>query len=97
MARRSFRVSAWNTPNGDRAELQAWHAWLRKKYADVENLSTAWSTMPDQLRDFEAVPLPATKMTEAYRTPGLTEQVEQPSLDRTVSGKCRAAWLFMTG
>src|SRR3982751_3738388 len=47
-----------NTPNGDRAEVQAWHTWLRSRYRDVEKLSAAWSTTPDQLRDFEAVPLP---------------------------------------
>ena len=52
------RLWKGNTPNGDRAELQGWHTWLRKKYADIEKLSRAWSTTPDQLRDFEAVPLP---------------------------------------
>src|SRR3954453_7994712 len=52
------RLWKGNNPNREPAELQAWHTWLRKRYADVEKLSTAWSTTPDQLRDFEALPLP---------------------------------------
>jgi hypothetical protein len=52
------RLWKGNTPNGDPAETQAWHSWLRAKYGDIEDLSTAWSTTPDQLRSFDSLPLP---------------------------------------
>ncbi|MBV9036035.1 MAG: beta-galactosidase, partial [Acidobacteriaceae bacterium] len=53
------RLWKGNTPNGDPAETQAWHSWLRTKYDSIENLSKAWSTTPDQLRNFDSLPLPA--------------------------------------
>jgi hypothetical protein len=48
-----------NSPNGDPAELQAWHEWLHKKYLTVEDLAGAWSVTPEQLRTLDSVPLPA--------------------------------------
>ncbi len=48
-----------NTPNGDPSELNAWHVWLRHQYGDLAKLASAWSTTPDQLGSFDAVPLPA--------------------------------------
>ena len=48
-----------NTPNGDPSELNAWHVWLRQQYGDLAKLASAWSTTPDQLGSFDAVPLPA--------------------------------------
>ncbi len=48
-----------NTPNGDPSELHAWHLWLRDQYRDLAKLASAWSTTPDQLGNFDAVPLPA--------------------------------------
>lgn len=48
-----------NTPNGDPAEVAAWHAWLQKKYGDITKLASAWAVTPEQLGSFDAVPLPS--------------------------------------
>lgn len=47
-----------NTPNDDPAELQDWHNWLAQKYGTIEQLASSWSITPDQLKTFDAVPLP---------------------------------------
>jgi Beta-galactosidase len=52
------RLWKGNTPNDDPAELAAWHKWLQARYGTVEKLAAAWSTTPDQLGSFDAVPLP---------------------------------------
>jgi hypothetical protein len=48
-----------NTPNGDPAELHAWHVWLRDQYGNLPKLASAWSTTPDELGSFDSIPLPA--------------------------------------
>jgi hypothetical protein len=47
-----------NTPNGDPAELEAWHKWLKTKYTDLNALADAWAQIPEQLVSFDAIPLP---------------------------------------
>ena len=47
-----------NVPNGDPAEVAAWHKWLRQKYdGDLESLADAWSVPVDKLGGFDAMPL----------------------------------------
>ncbi len=53
------RLWKGNTPNGDPAELGAWHKWLQARYGSIDKLATAWSTTPDQLGSFDAIPLPS--------------------------------------
>ncbi len=53
------RLWKGNTPNNDAAELAAWHRWLRQRYGTIEKLAGAWSTTPNQLKSFDAVPLPS--------------------------------------
>ena len=48
-----------NTPNNDPAELQAWRAWLRETYQSIDNLAAAWSVTPEQLHNFDSLPLPS--------------------------------------
>jgi hypothetical protein len=48
-----------NYPNDDPAERKAWHAWLEKHYASLNALADAWSTTPEELGSFDAVPVPA--------------------------------------
>jgi len=48
-----------NIPNGDPAEVEAWHAWLKAKYTDLDSLAQAWSQTPNQLVSFDSIPLPA--------------------------------------
>ena len=47
-----------NVPNGDPAELSAWHAWLEKRYSTLTALAAAWRVTPEQLAGFDHVPLP---------------------------------------
>jgi hypothetical protein len=60
-----------NVPNGDPAELAAWHRWLREKYAHLDVLSSAWRVTPNQWASFDSVPLPeASDLTYSrYRNP----------------------------
>lgn len=67
------RLWKGNTPNGDPAELAAWHRWLQSRYGTVDRLATAWSTTPDQLGSFDAIPLP----TEAQLSLQLEATVRQ--------------------
>ncbi|MFZ0689917.1 MAG: beta-galactosidase [Acidobacteriaceae bacterium] len=47
-----------NVPNGDPAELAAWHRWLREKYVHLDALTSAWRITPNQWSTFDSVPLP---------------------------------------
>jgi hypothetical protein len=47
-----------NIPNGDATELAAWHKWLSQKYGTLSALGDAWRVPPEDLGDFEAIPLP---------------------------------------
>jgi Beta-galactosidase len=47
-----------NVPNGDAAELAAWHAWLQGRYKDLSALAEAWAVTPEQLAGFDTIPLP---------------------------------------
>jgi hypothetical protein len=49
-----------NVPNGDPVETAAWRKWLKQKYTgDLGALAAAWSVPADELRSFDAVPLPS--------------------------------------
>jgi Beta-galactosidase len=49
-----------NVPNGDPAEVTAWHKWLREKYnGDLQSLAGAWSVPAGTLGGFDGIPLPA--------------------------------------
>ena len=50
-----------NTPQNDPAEMSAWHGWLRAHYGTPEKLAAAWSVTPEQVRNFDAVPLPESR------------------------------------
>ncbi|MFP5236692.1 MAG: beta-galactosidase [Acidobacteriota bacterium] len=50
-----------NVPNGDPAELAAWHEWLKSHYGRIGKLAEAWRVPADTLRSFDLVPLPAEK------------------------------------
>ena len=54
------RLWTGNTPNGDQAELDLWHAWLAKQYGGIEALASAWRVTPESLGGFDNVPLPTT-------------------------------------
>src|ERR1017187_3351403 len=53
------RLWKGNTPNGDPVELAAWQKWLTRKYGSLAALASAWTVTPEQLKSFDAVPLPA--------------------------------------
>lgn len=48
-----------NIPNGDPAEIEAWHTWLQTRYASLPALASAWRTTPEELGSFGAIPLPS--------------------------------------
>ncbi len=50
-----------NVPNGDPAELAAWHAWLKARYGSVEALAAAWRVTPGELGSLEKTPLPEAR------------------------------------
>ena len=60
-----------NEPNGDPAELAAWHRWLREKYVHIDALASAWRVTPNRWPAFDNVPLPeAADLTYSrYRNP----------------------------
>ncbi|HLI75752.1 MAG TPA: beta-galactosidase [Acidobacteriaceae bacterium] len=47
-----------NIPNGDPAEVTAWHKWLRARYGTLAPLAEAWRVSPDELISFDSIPLP---------------------------------------
>jgi glycosyl hydrolase family 42 (putative beta-galactosidase) len=49
-----------NVPNGDPAEVNAWHHWLHDKYKDLSALAYAWAQIPEDLGSFDSIPLPST-------------------------------------
>jgi hypothetical protein len=53
------RLWKGNAPNGDPAELKAWHDWLRTRYGTLEQLGAAWTVTPEDLGSFDMVPLPS--------------------------------------
>jgi len=48
-----------NFPNGDPAEVSAWHKWLAQKYTSLAALGDAWRVTAESLTSFDAVPLPS--------------------------------------
>ena len=48
-----------NIPNGDAAEVSAWHEWLRDRYKNLSMLADAWAEIPEQLGSFDNIPLPS--------------------------------------
>jgi hypothetical protein len=48
-----------NIPNGDPSEVQAWREWLKTKFTDLNALADAWSQTPEQLGNFDSIPLPS--------------------------------------
>jgi hypothetical protein len=48
-----------NIPNGDAAELAAWHTWLQGRYKDLSTLAAVWAVTPEELGGFDSIPLPA--------------------------------------
>jgi hypothetical protein len=57
-----------NMPNGDSAEVNAWHKWLREKYSDDPGaLANAWSVSVNKLCGFDDIPLPAPADLSAAR------------------------------
>jgi hypothetical protein len=63
-----------NYPNGDPAELAAWHKWLSQRYRSLSALGDAWRVTPESLASFEAIPLP-TIGDLRYERYGDTNQV----------------------
>ena len=47
-----------NVPNGDPAELAAWHQWLKSKYGQIATLAEDWRVPVSTLGSFDRVPLP---------------------------------------
>jgi hypothetical protein len=47
-----------NIPNGDPAEMSAWHKWLKQRYNTLPALADAWRVTPEELGSFDTIPLP---------------------------------------
>ena len=54
-----LQIFKGNIPDGDAAEISAWHGWLRDKYQQVSVLAGAWGETPEQLGSFDSIPLPS--------------------------------------
>lgn len=65
------RLWKGNTPTGDAVEVASWHKWLKSKYADIRELAAAWAVPPEDLGDFDSIPLPdqADLSRERYGNP----------------------------
>lgn len=47
-----------NIPNGDPAEVAAWHSWLQLRYGSLAVLASTWRVTPEELGSFNDIPLP---------------------------------------
>ena len=47
-----------NVPNNDPVELDAWHTWLEHRYRSFANLAEAWRVTPQDLGNWNDIPLP---------------------------------------
>ena len=67
-----------NIPNGDAAEVIAWHEWLRDKYKSISILADAWAVTPEELGNFDSIPLPgvADLNYERYGNPRQVRAVD---------------------
>ena len=67
-----------NIPNGDAAEINAWHEWLRDRYKNLSTLADAWAEIPEQLGSFDNIPLPsvADLTYERYGNPKQVRAVD---------------------
>ena len=67
-----------NIPNGDAAEINAWHGWLRDRYKNLSTLADAWAETPEQLGGFDSIPLPsvADLTYERYGNPKQVRAVD---------------------
>ncbi len=67
-----------NIPNGDAAEVNAWHEWLRDRYKELGALADAWANTTEQLGSFDTIPLPsAADLTyERYGNPQQVRAVD---------------------
>jgi beta-galactosidase GanA len=54
-----LQIFKGNIPNGDAAEVSAWHKWLRDRYKDLSALADAWAQTPEELGSFDSIPLPS--------------------------------------
>jgi Beta-galactosidase len=54
-----LQIFKGNLPNGDEAEMSAWHAWLRTRYKDLSALAGAWAQTPEELVSFDSIALPS--------------------------------------
>lgn len=53
----SFSQHLWTMrPNGDPLELEAWNAWLAKKYPDRAALAAQWHVPPDSVSGVVSIP-----------------------------------------
>ncbi len=73
-----LQIFKGNVPNGDAAEVNAWHAWLRDRYKDLRALGDAWAQTPEQLGSFDSIPLPsvADLTYERYGNPRQVRAVD---------------------
>jgi hypothetical protein len=62
------RLWRGNTPNADPTEKDAWHQWLREKYSSIADLASAWSVTPEELGNFDNVPLPPQEVLALSRS-----------------------------
>jgi Beta-galactosidase len=73
-----LQIFKGNIPNGDAAEVSAWHAWLRDRYKDLSTLADAWVQTPEELGSFDSIPLPsvADLTYERYGNPRQVRAVD---------------------
>jgi hypothetical protein len=69
-----LQIFKGNIPNGDAAEVSAWHGWLRDRYKDLSVLAGAWGEPPEQLGGFDSIPLPSAAGL-SYERHGNLQQV----------------------
>jgi glycosyl hydrolase family 42 (putative beta-galactosidase) len=68
------KIFKGNIPNGDAVEVNAWHEWLRDRYKSISILADAWAVTPEELGNFDSIPLPGvTDLT--YERHGNPRQV----------------------
>jgi hypothetical protein len=73
-----LQIFKGNIPNGDAAEISAWHEWLRERYKSLSTLGDAWAVTSEQLGGFDSIPLPsvADLTYERYGNPRQVRAVD---------------------
>ena len=81
-----------NVPNGDPAEIAAWHRWLRENMFTLDALASAWRVTPRSWSTFDSVPLPEASGPELRPLSAIPTKYA-PSTTTSSRRRCSPDWV----